>query len=69
MPRCEKRLEQQSIDGFIRVIERGEVDFLIPPGKQLEVRDQPVRQVLRKKQVGLRGPFGETGAQIPWRHP
>ena len=62
-------LEQQPIDGGVRIIERGEIDLLIPPGEQFEIGDQPVAQLLRQEQVRLRGPSRETGAEIAGRHP
>jgi hypothetical protein len=63
------RLEQQPIDGCVRIIERGEIDLLIPPGEQFEIGDQPVAQFLIQEQVRLRGPSRETGAEIAGRHP
>ena len=50
MARRDHWLQKQPIDGFVRVIERRQIDFPVPAGEQLVVGDQPVREVVGKEQ-------------------
>jgi hypothetical protein len=48
----QNRLQEKAIDRFIRIVQRGQVDFAIPVGQQLVVSDKAIGQVAGQKDPG-----------------
>lgn len=68
MPRRKNRFQEKPIDRFVRIVQRGEVDFAVPPSKQLMVRHQLPGEIVGEKQPYLRCPSDQARAEITSGH-
>ena len=67
--RRDERLQNQPVDRLVWILQRGQVDLLIPARQQRVERRQLLSQVVGEKQARTRGAAGQAGGEIAGRHP
>ena len=67
--RCDEGLQNQPVDRLVWILQRGQVDLLIPARQQRVERRQLLSQVVGEKQARTRGAADKAGGEIAGRHP
>lgn len=49
MAGCEDGFEKEPVNRFVRIVQRGQVDFPIPTREQLVVRHEPAGEIVGKE--------------------
>jgi hypothetical protein len=68
MPHGQQRFQQQTIDGFVWIDQRREVDLLIPAGKQLVESVELGDKIIVQEEAGARRATSQLRCEIA-RHP
>ena len=68
LPRCDNRLQQETIDRFVGIIQRSQVDFAVPAIEEFVIGRELRDKIVWEKNAGFPSSLGQSSAKITRRH-